>query len=218
MPQTQTQPRQSGRTATTEQRKSQAEPLLGQHRKEIQPFGTLTRMPQGLDEAARSQTVALLNQILADTMTLRDLYKKHHWQVSGPTFIQLHELFDKHHAEQVALVDLLAERIQMMGGISIAMPHDVVEMTRVPRPPKGREDVPTQLHRLLEAHELILKESREAARKSAEVGDDGTNDLLVSDVVRTNEMQVWFLAEHLVNVPLLPSAGEQSDAGNGARK
>ena len=136
-------------------------------------------------------------------MMLRDLYKKHHWQVAGHTFYQLHLLFDKHYSEQSTLVDALAERIQSLGGISVAVPHDVAEMTRIEPPPRGREEVPVQLSRLLEAHELVLKEVREAAKKAAEAGDDGTNDLLVSGVIRTHEMQVWFLAEHLVDTPLV---------------
>ena len=170
---------------------------------EIQAYGTLKDLPLALENNARSQSVASLNQILADTITIRDLYKKHHWQVSGATFYSLHLLLDKHYEEQADLVDSLAERIMMLGGISIAMAHDVAEMTRVVRPPKGREDVPTQISRLLEAHKLILGYSREAADSASDMGDEGTNDLLISDIVRTNEMQVWFLAEHLAATPLL---------------
>ncbi|HZY84284.1 MAG TPA: DNA starvation/stationary phase protection protein [Gemmataceae bacterium] len=197
---TRTQPTQAPAPSRPEG-KNEAQPLLAQRGKETQPYGTLTRLPLGLDEKALRGSVAALNQILADTMTLRDMYKKHHWQVSGHTFYQLHLLFDKHYAEQVELVDDLAERVQILGGVSIAMAHDVAEMTQVPRPPRGREEPPVQISRLLEAHEIILKQARQAARDAAAAGDDGTNDLLVSDVVRTNEMQVWFLAEHLVDVP-----------------
>jgi starvation-inducible DNA-binding protein len=184
---------------------ARAQPLLGQRGRELQPYGSLIHLPNGLDESACQASVEALNQILADTLTLRDLYKKHHWQVAGPTFYQLHLLFDKHYQEQAALIDQLAERVQMLGGISVAMAHDVAEMTRIPRPPRGREDVPTQMARLLEAHEIILRAAREAAREAAKNGDDGTNDLLISDVVRTHEMQVWFLSEHLVDVPLVRS-------------
>ena len=148
--------------------------------------------------------------MLADTITLRDMYKKHHWQVAGATFYQLHLLFDKHHGEQDELVDTIAERIQVLGGVSIAMAADVAETTIVPRPPRGREEVGVQISRLLEAHEFILKEAHTMAREASEVGDDGTNDLFVSDVIRTNQLQVWFLAEHLVAVPLLHS--EQAKA------
>jgi starvation-inducible DNA-binding protein len=160
-------------------------------------------MPIGLDEDVCKKSVDALNQILADTMTLRDLYKKHHWQVSGHTFYQLHLLFDKHYEEQSELVDLIAERIQLLGGVSIAMAPDVAEATRIARPPRGREEVPVQISRLLEAHELILRASREAAEKASDQGDEGTNDLLISDVVRTNELQVWFVAEHVVETPLV---------------
>src|SRR5205823_8336868 len=141
-----------------------------------------------------------LNQLLADTMTIRDLYKKHHWQVVGPTFYQLHLLFDKHYDEQVELVDELAERIQLLGGLSIAMAPDVAETTRIERPPRGREEVPVQLSRLLDAHQIIIAHCRKLARRASTIGDDGTNDMIVSDVLRTNEMQVWFLSEHLVDV------------------
>ena len=191
------------RPATAQDGARRARPEFGQRGKEIQPYGTVIRLPLGLDDKARQASVELLNQILADTMTLRDLYKKSHWQVCGPTFYQLHLLFDKHYQEQVELVDELAERIMTLGGISVAMPHDVIELTQIPRPPKGREEPPVQISRLLEAHEVVLKQTRQAARKASEVGDDGTNDLLVSDVLRTNEMQVWFLAEHLVDAPLV---------------
>jgi starvation-inducible DNA-binding protein len=180
-----------------------ASPVTHQKGHEIQPFGHLIRMPIALAESACKESVENLNQILADTMTLRDLYKKHHWQVSGPTFYQLHLLFDKHYAEQATLIDAIAERIQLLGGISIAMAPDVAEMTLIPRPPKGRESVPVQISRLLHAHEIVLKEARTMARLAADREDDGTNDLLVSDVIRTNELQAWFIAEHVVDTPVV---------------
>jgi starvation-inducible DNA-binding protein len=180
-----------------------AKPLIGQHAREIQAFGTVNRLPIGLEEKVCAESVNNLNQVLADTMTIRDLYKKHHWQVAGHTFYQLHLLFDKHFEEQSELIDQIAERIQLLGGLSIAMAHDVAEMTQIQRPPRGREEVPVQISRLLEAHELILKESRRYAKEADEAGDDGTNDLLISNVIRTNELQVWFLAEHLVDSPVV---------------
>ena len=165
-------------------------------------------MPIALAEEIRKASTDNLNQLLADTITLRDLYKKHHWQVSGPTFYQLHLLFDKHFGEQNELVDVIAERIMMLGGISVAMSADVAETTLIPRPPKGREEVPVQISRLLHAHEIVLKEARAMAQKAAEEGDDGTNDVLVSNVIRTNEMQVWFISEHLVDGPLVHADGQ----------
>ena len=165
---------------------------------ETQKFGDIVPMPHGLGEKAAKQSVALLNQALADSMTLRDMYKKHHWQVVGPTFNELHLLYDKHFEAQVEIVDLIAERIQILGGISLAMAADVAEETKIPRPPRGREQASVQLSRLIDAHTLIIKYARANAEKAQDSGDSGTNDLLVSDVLRTNELQVWFLSEHLV--------------------
>jgi starvation-inducible DNA-binding protein len=182
---------------------SRSELLLHQKARAIQVFGTVrAQLPIALEESVRKSAVDDLNQVLVDTMSLRDLYKKHHWQLTGPTFYQLHLLFDKHFEEQADLVDEIAERIQMLGGITYAMAHDVAENTRIPRPPKDREEAPVQISRLLEAHEIILRESREFAKAAARAGDDGTNDLLVSNVIRTNEAQVWFVSEHVVDVPL----------------
>jgi starvation-inducible DNA-binding protein len=179
-----------------------AELLVHQHAPEIQPFGHTIRMPIALPEDVCRDSVENLNQLLADTITLRDLYKKHHWQVAGPTFYQLHLLFDKHCDEQNELVDAIAERIQVLGGVSVAMAPDVAEMALIPRPPKGREEVPVQISRLLHAHEVVLKEARTMARLAANAGDEGSNDLIVSDVIRRNELQAWFVAEHVVSVPL----------------
>jgi starvation-inducible DNA-binding protein len=192
-----------------------AKPVLHQHAKEIQPYGKIAKLPIALDETACESSINNLNQILADTMTLRDMYKKHHWQVAGATFYQLHLLFDKHHGEQDELVDTIAERIQLLGGVSIAMAADVAETTIIPRPPRGREEVPVQISRLLEAHEFILNEARAMAREASEVGDDGTNDLLVSDIIRGNELQVWFLSEHLVAMPLMhPEQAKVASSGS----
>src|SRR5216683_6061707 len=180
-----------------------ATPLAHQQAPEIQPFGHLVRMPIALSDNACKESVVNLNQLLADTMTLRDLYKKHHWQIAGLTFYQLHLLFDKHYDEQNELVDKIVERVQLLGGVSVAMAHDVAETTLIPRAPKGREEAPVQISRLLHAHEIVLKEARAMARRAAAAGDDGTNDLLVSEVIRRNEQQAWFLAEHVVDAPLV---------------
>jgi starvation-inducible DNA-binding protein len=182
---------------------NRARPLIEQHSIEIQPYGTIAKLPIALAESACKASVENLNQLLADTITLRDMYKKHHWQVAGPTFYQLHLLYDKHHQEQSELVDALAERIQTLGGISLAMAHDVAETTIIPRLPRGRQEVPVQISRLLHGHEVILLETRTMAKQASEIGDDGTNDLLVSEVIRTNELQVWFLSEHVVPEPLV---------------
>ena len=194
--------------------KISAQPRLHQRAPEIQSYGTVSHaLPLQLEEPVRLEMTEQLNQLLADTMTLRDLYKKSHWQVAGPTFYQLHLLYDKHYDEQVGLVDAIAERIQLLGGVSIAMAADVAEITQIERPPRGREEVLVQLSRLIDAHQIIIGESREIGRRASAIGDDGTNDLVVSQVLRTNELQVWFLSEHLVNVPLVHAKERSLSAG-----
>jgi len=191
-----------------------SQPRLHQRAREIQSYGSVRHaLPLELEEPVRVQITNQLNQLLADTMTLRDLYKKCHWQVAGPTFYQLHLLFDKHYGEQNELVDAIAERIQLLGGVSLAMAADVAETTQIARPPRGREEVPVQLSRLIDAHQIIVQQSRPLARRASELGDDGTNDLVVSDVIRTNELQVWFLSEHLVDVPLVEAKEGSAAAG-----
>jgi starvation-inducible DNA-binding protein len=195
------------KTISRSQGRVNAQPRIHQRAPEIQPYGTVTHaLPLDLEEPVRLEMTEQLNQLLADSMTLRDLYKKSHWQVAGPTFYQLHLLFDKHYDEQVEVVDTIAERIQTLGGVSLTMAHDIAETTQIERPPRGREEVSVQLSRLLDAHQIIVGECRTLARRASQLGDDGTNDVVVSDVLRTNELQSWFVSEHLVNVPLIEAA------------
>ncbi|UOQ71402.1 Dps family protein [Hymenobacter cellulosilyticus] len=196
----------TGAAASNGQSVPSVQPVLNQQFNApapLQKYGTVSqRLPIGLDEKTRQESVNNLNQMLADTITLRDLYKKHHWQVVGPTFYQLHLLYDKHYEEQSVLVDTIAERIQILGGVAVAMAHDVAELASIPRPPRDREEAPIQVSRLLEAHQIILKNCHDFAKQADDSGDDGTNDLLVSEVLRANEMQVWFISEHVVDTPL----------------
>ena len=172
--------------------------------KEIQKYGSVIEdMPHPLSATVRTDMVARLNQLLADSISLRDMYKKHHWQVTGPTFYQLHLLFDKHFDEQVEMVDTIAERIQLLGGVTIAMAPDIAETTRIQRPPRGREEVPVQISRLLEAHKLIIESCLEISDAADKAGDQGTNDLVISDILRPNELQSWFIGQHLVEMPLI---------------
>ncbi|HLY14447.1 MAG TPA: DNA starvation/stationary phase protection protein [Candidatus Limnocylindrales bacterium] len=180
-----------------------AQPQLGARSPETQAFGTLRLLPIALAAEARGESAQLLNEILADTMILYGLYKKHHWLVAGPTFYQLHLLFDKHAAEQLELIDLLAERVQSLGAIAVGDPRHAAELTTIERPPNGAEDVPVMIDRLLDAHETVIEKIRAAIDKTEESKDWGTNDLLMGDVLRRHELQVWFIAEHVVDLPLI---------------
>jgi starvation-inducible DNA-binding protein len=190
-----------------------SQPWLHQHGKQMQQFGTVRLFPLGLSYEARMDSCQRLNHILADSQILYALYKKHHWLMRGATFYQLHLLLDKHASEQLTLIDSIAERVQTLGGVAVGDPRLAAEITRIPRPPDGVEEVPAMLSRLLEAHETILIHAHEDAARAAQSGDDGTNDLLVSDVIRTGELQAWFLAEHLVDTPLV-RIGETASVGD----
>ena len=185
----------------------ESQPRLRQRGREVQRFDELRTFPLGLSKDARGEMAGWLNKILCDTRILHDLYKKTHWLIRGATFYSLHLLMDKHAGEQYALIDSLAERVQTLGAVAVGDPRHVAELTSLPRPPDGVEEVPAMLCRLVDAHEFIVAEVRVAARRAVEVGDDGTNDLLVSDVLRTNELQMWFVVEHLVETPLVIAEG-----------
>jgi starvation-inducible DNA-binding protein len=181
------------------------DPLLGRPSGELQRFGTVRSIPNGLDAKARAESCELLNEVLADSLILYALYKKHHWLVAGPTFYQLHLLFDKHAEEQEALIDEIAERVQALGGIAVGDPRHAAELTSIERAPDGAEDVPDMIARTLRAHESVLVRVREGIETTEESKDWGSNDLLMGDVLRTNELQVWFLSAHLVEMPLVES-------------
>ncbi len=197
---TRTRPR--SRASTTNGRHS-PQPKLRARGSEIQRYGTLRLVPIALAAGARTESSQILNEILADSMILYALYKKHHWLVAGPTFYQLHLLFDKHAEEQTEVIDLLAERVQSLGGIAVGDPRHAAELTTIPRPPDGAEEVAVMIDRTLEAHEAIIAKVRKAISATEKSEDWGSNDLLMSDVLRRNELQVWFLSEHVVDVPLV---------------
>ncbi len=191
----------AARPSVTEQRRPASTRMP---RTQIQEYGQIRDMPIALLGKARGESCQILNQVLADSIILYNLYKKHHWLVRGPTFYQLHLLLDKHAAEQLALIDLMAERVQTLGGVAVADPRHVAEITTIERPPNGAEAVPVMLFRLVQAHEIIIEETRGGIERTDKLADWGTNDLLMSDVLRTNELQVWFIHEQLVDMPLVP--------------
>ena len=194
--------RQSSNGSSANGRRS-PDPKLRASAPEIQRFGTLRTLPIGLPDEAKAESCELLNGILADSMVLYSLYKKHHWLVAGPTFFQLHELFDKHAEEQLEIIDQVAERVQSLGGIAVGDPRHAAELTSIPRPPDGAEEVAVMIDRTLRAHETIIEKVRAAITTTEESEDWGSNDLLMGDVLRRHELQVWFLAEHVVDVPLV---------------
>ena len=207
---TTTRPRTHARNGD---RRRSPDPRLDERGPELQSFGTLRRLPIALDDHARAKSCEALNEILADSMILYALYKKHHWLLAGPTFYQLHLLFDKHAEEQLELVDLIAERVQSLGGIAVGDPRHAAELTTIPRPPDGAEEVAVMIDRTLHAHEITIEKVRAAITTTEEAEDWGSNDMLMGDVLRRHELQVWFLAEHVVPVPLVGDDAGSSPNG-----
>ena len=163
---------------------SSAQPRLHQHAKELQAYGTLTQYDLALGHDARAYSVSALNQLLADTIVLRDMYKKHHWQVSGPTFYQLHLLFDKHLGEaQVGhrrSCSPSACRGASVGSLAGHGGRRFPSVTKIPRPPRGPRagvgaDLPAR-----RAHSIKSSSNLPASAEAGlrELGDDGTNDLI----------------------------------------
>lgn len=181
----------------------ESQPHLDPTAREIQTFDQLRNLPIGLDAVLRAEIAAGLNVILADTRILHDLYKKSHWNMRGHTFYQLHLLMDEHAKAQYALIDSIAERIQTLGAIAVGDPRHVAELTTIERAPDGAEDIPNVLTRLLSAHEKIVIAARELAERAGDAKDTTTEDLLGSEVTPVNELQIWFVAEHLVETPLI---------------
>jgi starvation-inducible DNA-binding protein len=195
-----TRPRSTSRNGNG---RTSPEPRLNERAPELQRFGTLRTLPIALEDKSRAQSCDLLNEILADSMILYALYKKNHWLVAGPTFYQLHLLFDKHAEEQGELIDLLAERVQSLGGIAVGDPRHAAELTTIPRPPDGAEEAAVMIDRTLHAHEIVIEKVRAGITATEKSEDWGSNDLLMGDILRRHELQVWFLAEHVVQVPLV---------------
>jgi starvation-inducible DNA-binding protein len=185
--------------------------LHPEHSPVIQRFGSLAAARLGLTEPVRHRSVAALNRLLAHTMALRDLYRKGQWQTSGATFYALHLLFEKHCGEQVQLMDALAERVQTLGGVARTLASDVIEETRLARAPSGVESPADQLLRLADAHEFLLREARPFAREASAAGDDGSNDLIVGQVIRRNESQSWFVLRHLTAQVAEQASGASDD-------
>ena len=190
-------------TLTNGRRPVSPDPVMDAKAPTLQAFGELRSLPIALPGKAKTSSCTLLNEILADSMILYALYKKHHWLVAGPTFYQLHLLFDKHAEEQLAIIDVLAERVQSLGGIAVGDPRHAAELTTIERAPDGAEEVSVMIDRTLRAHETIIGKVRKGIKTTETSEDWGSNDVLMGDVLRVHELQVWFLSEHVVDVPVI---------------
>jgi starvation-inducible DNA-binding protein len=149
-----------------------------------------------LDAETREQIVALLNQQLADTFDLYSQTKQAHWNVKGPQFFQLHELFDKLAAELLDHVDTIAERSTTLGGTALGTARMAAAKSRLPEYSAeiigGRESVEALVTRYAE----LAATARAAIDRADDLGDADTADIFTG-VSRGLDKSLWFLEAHL---------------------
>ena len=149
-----------------------------------------------LDAESRQEIVALLNQQLADTFDLSSQTKQAHWNVKGPQFFQLHELFDKLAAELLDHVDTIAERSTTLGGTALGTARMAAAKSRLPEYSAeivaGSESVEALVQRYAE----LAATTRAAIDRADELGDVDTSDLFTG-VSRGLDKSLWFLEAHL---------------------
>lgn len=140
---------------------------------------------------------------LANSIFIYNLYKKYHWHVRGRDFYQYHLLFDEHAKQQLPIIDSLAERLRTLGFMAPGMPGDV-ERNKSVNEPDTSDFTPLVLcESLLKVHDAYLKHLRSTIDIADEVDDEGTEDFLVSDVLRVHELQVWFLRSSIENTEVI---------------
>jgi len=147
----------------------------------------------GKSDNELQRSTAILQSILANTIFIYSLYKKYHWHVVGKDFYEYHLLFDKHAEQQLPIIDAVAERLRTLGEIAPGMPQDIIKNSTLKEPSGATQDPVIMVNNLLKIHEAYIQEVRGAIEITNTSGDEGTNDLLVSDVLRVHELQTWFI-------------------------
>jgi starvation-inducible DNA-binding protein len=154
--------------------------------------------PSTGDRATNRETGMLLNELLAHSIRLRDLYKKARWQTADFQFRQLHLMFETHYKEQLRLVDVLVDRIRMLGSAGRVFAGVFLQDIRFSDVCRGRPAIVRILRDLIDAHELALGAARSGAQHDVEDNPCPMRDFAVGQVVLTNDLQIWSIAEQLM--------------------
>lgn len=149
-----------------------------------------------IDSETREQIVTLLNQHLADTFDLYSQTKQAHWNVKGPQFIQLHELYDKLAAELIDHVDTIAERATALGGVALGTARMAATASRLNEFSSKAIGSQDSVRALSERYAALAASTREAIDTSDDLGDKDTADLFTG-VSRALDKALWFLEAHL---------------------
>ena len=149
-----------------------------------------------LPAEVREQVITLLNQHLADTFDLYSQAKQAHWNVKGPEFFQLHELFDKLADEAQEYVDMIAERVTALGGTAAGTVRMSAEASRLDEYPLDVSHGLSSIEALVGAYASLAGTTREAIETAERAGDADTADLF-TEVSRGLDKSLWFLEAHL---------------------
>jgi starvation-inducible DNA-binding protein len=149
-----------------------------------------------LPAAVRETMISLLNRDLADTSDLYSQTKQAHWNVKGPEFYQLHELFDELAESVEGFIDMIAERVTALGGEACGTVRMAAAGSRLPEYPRNLAHGLQHVEALAERYSQYAATIRADIDRSAEAGDAGTADML-TEVVRAIDKHLWFLDAHL---------------------
>lgn len=151
----------------------------------------------GITEKNLNKSVKLLTVLLADEMTLYIKTRKFHWNVSGASFMELHQLFQSQYTELEETIDLIAERINKLGGKTIGTLKEFADYTRISESPDKYPDQIEMLKELLSDHEHVITEMRKDIEGAAEKSKDiGTLDFLTG-LMEQHETTAWILRRYL---------------------
>jgi starvation-inducible DNA-binding protein len=155
--------------------------------------------PSTGDGNATSKTVTLLDELLAHSIRLRDLYTNARRQTSDIEFHHLRLLFDGHYKGQLRLVDVLVDHIRMLGYTDRVLAGVFLQGTQFSYALRGRTSPIRLVRDLLDAHELVLSAACPSAHSDSRDDSPSIRDFAVGQVVLTNDLQSWAISEQLIN-------------------
>ncbi len=151
----------------------------------------------GISEKNLDKSVSMLSVILSDEMTLYIKTRKFHWNVSGESFMELHKLFQSQYAELEETIDLVAERINKLGGKTIGTSKEFAKLTRLKESPGEYPAQKEMMKELLSDHESVIKELRKDIEECTDKNKDaGTTDFLTG-IMEQHETTAWILRRYL---------------------
>lgn len=156
----------------------------------------------GLKQTDEKRITENLNQLLADEYVLYTKLRKFHWDVTGPNFKSLHELFERQYERVIAFVDDVAERVRQLGAWPLGTLGRFLECTRLEEVPAQIPIANDMVERLVADHEAVIRGMRGYAQEAAEAGDLVTEGFL-TDLMTAHEEMAWMLRAHLNAEPPL---------------